>query len=127
MGKRWRDELWAEAVRRAQQARRTLGERSLLGVIREAGVQLVFTHEPHTMGTLRWRAVLDMETRLLKVYERAVEELQTENARELILAHEVFHLLDPACPHKIAELAAHLFATDHVGSKIFAPLIGISR
>jgi len=31
-------------------------------------------------------------------------------ARERILAHELFHVLAPACPESLAELAAHLFA-----------------
>jgi len=31
-------------------------------------------------------------------------------ARERILAHELFHVLEPACPEPLAELAAHLFA-----------------
>lgn len=30
--------------------------------------------------------------------------------RERILAHELFHILEPACPEPLAELAAHLFA-----------------
>ena len=127
MGKRWKEELWEEAVRQAQDAHRQLNQRTLFQAVADSGVQLIFTHEPHQMGPLRWRALLDRNARTLKVYERAVQELQTEHARELILAHEVFHLLQPACPESVAELAAHLFASEHVKSKIFAPLIGISR
>ena len=40
-------------------------------------------------------------------------------ARALVLAHELFHVLEPGCPRRLAELAAHLFAGALLGMRHF--------
>lgn len=57
--------------------------------------------------------VLDLESRMAAAGVAG-------QARTLVLAHELFHVLDPGCPVRLAELAAHLFATEMVGLGVFA-------
>ncbi len=46
-------------------------------------------------------------------------------ARPLVLAHELFHVLDPGCPGRLAELAAHLFAGELLGLGDFAGAVDL--
>jgi hypothetical protein len=46
--------------------------------------------------------------------------------REVIMAHELFHLFCPKCPASLAELAAHLYASELLGLSYFPGLLDIS-
>ncbi len=59
-----------------------------------------------------------IEQRLVLLDPEGLEDLSERlrrrglsgEARERILAHELFHVLEPECPEDLAELSAHLFA-----------------
>lgn len=46
--------------------------------------------------------------------------------KELILAHELFHLLCPRCPSEVAELAAHLYCAETFGLDYFPGLLDLN-
>ena len=69
------------------------------------------------------RARVDLGRRLVVLDPDGVEDLARRGvgpARACILAHELYHVLDPGCPARLAELAAHLFATEALGLEQFA-------
>jgi hypothetical protein len=47
--------------------------------------------------------------------------------REVILAHELFHLFCPKCPAALAEMAAHLYAAEILGLEYFPGLLDVAH
>lgn len=128
----WKDDWWESAGQEAELARLALGARTCLEMLMEVGFQLEFSREPSTMGALRMRARLNLRQRHLLVYEEALADVSAAltrlgqpeaSARELVLAHEAFHVLRPACPAGFVELAAHRFAGDALRLPFFAGLV----
>ena len=130
-GRGWRTGWWEKAGNEVQAARTELGEVNCWVLLSSRGFQLEFSREPARLGPLRMRARLSMNERHLLVYEEALSEvgqaltrLGSEVApRELVLAHETFHVLRPGCPGQWAELAAHRFAGEVLGLPFFAGLV----
>jgi hypothetical protein len=128
----WKDAWWEKAGQEAEQARQALGPRTCLEMLVDEGFQLEFSREPATMGALRMRARLNLRQRHLLVYEEALADVSAAltrlghpsvSARDLVLAHEAFHVLRPRCPESFVELAAHRFAGELLGLPFFAGLV----
>lgn len=128
----WKEVWWEKAGQEAELARQALASRSCLEMLVDEGLQLEFTREPATIGPLRLRARLNLRKRHLLVYEEALADVTaaltrlgqpTVSARELVLAHEAFHVLRPRCPESYVELAAHRFAGEQLGLPFFAGLV----
>ena len=117
-------EALAEARARADRACRGLG--SPLEELRARGYTVA--EGPLGVPGALVRARVDLARRRILVDPQGLEDLSTRllrrglggEALQRILAHELFHVLDPACPEALAELAAHLFATDLLGLEDFA-------
>ncbi len=102
---------WAQ---KAQRATRREPEAELLG----RGIKL--SVQSLSFGSVKFRARLNLRHQELVVDAQAEADLHEEmlrlgfpvhpSARELILAHELFHVLCPRCPSDLAEMAAHLYA-----------------
>ena len=76
------------------------------------------------------RARVDLDRRRVVLDPEGVEDLARRGvgpARACVLAHELFHVLDPGCPARLAELAAHLFATEALGLEVFAGAADLPR
>jgi hypothetical protein len=111
--------LWVNTA-----AERLRPHASLEGCLQAAGVQVELSQDAHQVAGVRFRARLDAGRRRLKLYARALDELQAfcpDRAllTRVILAHETFHLLCPQCPGRLQEAAAHLFAAVHCGLEQF--------
>lgn len=128
----WKEAWWDKAGQEAECARQALASRTCLEMLVDEGFQLEFSREPATMGSLRLRARLNLRKRHLLVYEEALADVTAAltrlgqpgfSARELVLAHEAFHVLRPACPGSFMELAAHRFAGETLGLPFFAGLV----
>lgn len=94
---------------------RTHLTRSLLDQCARMGFVVRFRPKAHKILGNSVRATIDLQTRIVEVFQPAIEELSSRLAPELrakalplVLAHELFHALDPKCGEP--ELAAHLFA-----------------
>ena len=85
---------------------------------------------------VRLRARLSLRSKELLLDPRAENEMfeelvslgfpTTPSPREVILAHELFHLFCPKCPSELAELAAHLYATEVLELPYFPGLLDIA-
>ena len=131
-GRGWRPAWWEKAGREALAARAELAGESCWEFLSSRGFQLEFSRQPSRIGPLRLRARLNLPRRHLLVFEEALGEVAEALARlghsevaprDLVLAHETFHVLRPECPGQWAELAAHRFAGDLLGLPFFAGLV----
>ena len=123
-GRPWRDEYWRQAQEYSRRAELTVGP-EVLTFLAERRISVHFTHDDPCIAGVRMRAVFDGHKGSITIYERAVDELALllpagKEARDLILAHEAFHVAEPDCPAHLAELSAHLYASRHAGLEIFA-------
>jgi hypothetical protein len=85
---------------------------------------------------VRLRAKLNMRSKELILDPQAEADLHGElemmgfplspSPREVIMAHELFHLFCPKCPAALAELAAHLYAAEVLGLDYFPGLLDIA-
>lgn len=86
-------------------------------------------------GVIRLRAKLNLRGKELIVDPQAEVDLQqslermgfpvSPSPREVILAHELFHLFCPKCPSALAELSAHLYAAELLSLPYFPGLLDI--
>ncbi len=82
------------------------------------------------IGNLRIRAQLNLNKNILYYDLTSINELKYAllnsgheihlDPLDLILAHELFHLLIPDCPRQLAETAAHMFVTEVLNLPFFA-------
>ncbi|CAM9883252.1 unnamed protein product [Phaeothamnion confervicola] len=79
------------------------------------GFVVRFRPQAHKILGNSVRATIDLQTRIVEVFQPAIEELSLRLSQDLrplalplVLAHELFHALDPKCAEP--ELSAHLFA-----------------
>ena len=85
---------------------------------------------------VRLRAKLSIRGKELLIDPRAEEDMRAElvglgfptkpEPREVILAHELFHLFCPKCPAALAEMAAHLYAAEVLELPYFPGLLDIA-
>lgn len=76
-----------------------------------------------SIGRVSVRGRLELDSKRVLYDPRALQDLGRAmdwadlpgEPLELMLAHELFHLLDPGCPSHLAEGAAHMFATRLLG------------
>ena len=131
-GRGWREGWWEKAGLEAAKARAQLGERTCLEMLLEERFQLEFSREESTIGPLRLRARLNLKQRHLLVYEQGLADVGVAlvrlghpdvSPRDLVLAHETFHVLRPRCSQLYGELAAHRFAGEVLGLPFFAGLV----
>lgn len=91
------------------------------------------------LGNGRWarlRGKLNLRSKELILDPQAEADLHGElelmgfplspSPREVIMAHELFHLFCPKCPTPLAELAAHLYASELLNLAYFPGLLDIS-
>lgn len=84
---------------------------------------------------VRLRAKLNLRTKELVLDPQAEADLHYDlecmgfpvspSPREVIMAHELFHLFCPKCPSPLAEMAAHLYASEQLGLCYFPGLLDI--
>lgn len=87
-------------------------------------------------GRVRLRARLNLRQKELHLDSRAEADLHGElermgfpvspSPREVLLAHELFHLFCPKCPSALAEMAAHLYAAELLGLDYFPGLLDLA-
>ncbi len=85
---------------------------------------------------VRLRARLSLRSKELLLDPQAENDMFKElvglgfptvpSPREVILAHELFHLFCPKCPAPLAELAAHLYAAEVLELPYFPGLLDIA-
>ena len=85
---------------------------------------------------VRLRAKLSLRGKELLIDPKAESDMQSEllslgfptdpAPREVILAHELFHLFCPKCPATLAEMAAHLYAAEVLNLTYFPGLLDIA-
>lgn len=85
---------------------------------------------------VRLRARLNLRSKELLLDPQAEADLHGElemmgfplspSPREVILAHELFHMFCPKCPSVLAELAAHLYAAEVLQLDYFPGLLDIA-
>ena len=88
-------------------------------------------------GVVRLRAKLNLRSKELILDPQAEADLQNDlealgfplhpAPRQVILAHELFHLFCPKCPADLAEMAAHLYAAEILELPYFPGLLDISE
>jgi len=88
---------------------------SIEDALEQHKIVLTLSQDAHEVAGVRFRARLDMHHRRLTLFAQALDELQAfcpdrKQLTEVILAHELFHLLCPDCPAPFQEAAAHMFA-----------------
>lgn len=88
---------------------------SIEDALEQHKIILSLSQDAHEVAGVRFRARLDMHQRRLTLFADALDELQPfcpdrKQLTEVILAHELFHLLCPDCPAPVQEATAHLFA-----------------
>jgi hypothetical protein len=86
---------------------------------------------------VRLRARLNLRSKELILDPQAEADLHGElemmgfplspSPREVIMAHELFHLFCPKCPEPLAELAAHLYAAEVLDLSYFPGLLDIAE
>ena len=86
---------------------------------------------------VRLRAKLNLRGQELILDSQAEADLHGElelmgfpispSPREVIMAHELFHLFCPKCPAALAEMAAHLYAAELLGLSYFPGLLDVTR
>lgn len=89
-----------------------------------------------SFGKVRYRARLNIHRKLLVLDSLGEADLHQEmemlgfptspTARDLIMAHELFHLFCPRCPTKLAELAAHLYCAEVLELNYFPGILDIA-
>lgn len=89
-----------------------------------------------SFGKVRYRARLNTYRKVLVIDSLAEADLHQEmellgfptspSPRDLILAHELFHLFCPRCPNKLAELAAHLYCAQVLNLCYFPGILDIA-
>lgn len=90
-----------------------------------------------SFGNVRYRARLNTYRKLVILDTLAEADLHQEmeslgfptspTPREVILAHELFHLFCPRCPNKLAELAAHLYCAQVLELDYFPGILDIAE
>lgn len=119
------------ALRAKRQTRRSV-ERELEG----RGIRI-------TVADLSWqgrvvlRARLNLRSKELCLDLHAEAELHQQlealgfplspSPREVLLAHELFHLFCPKCPARLAEMAAHLYAAEVLDLPYFPGLLDLAE
>lgn len=88
-------------------------------------------------NSIRLRARLNLRAKELVLDPRAEADLHetletmgfplSPSPREVILAHELFHLFCPKCPAALAEMAAHLYAAEILGLEYFPGLLDVAH
>lgn len=88
-------------------------------------------------GSVRLRARLNLRSKELILDPQAEADLHGElemmgfplspSPREVILAHELFHLFCPKCPAALTEMAAHLYAAQLLDLSYFPGLLDIAH
>ncbi len=86
--------------------------------------------------SVRLRARLNLRNKELILDPQAEADLHGElemmgfplspSPREVIMAHELFHLFCPKCPAPLAEMAAHLYAAEALKLDYFPGLLDIA-
>ena len=86
---------------------------------------------------VRLRARLNLRTKELVLDPKAEADLHNEleamgfpvspSPRDVILAHELFHLFCPKCPSDLAEMGAHLYASEQLDLEYFPGLLDVSE
>ena len=104
----------------------------LEGCLEQHAIELELSQQPHRLAGVRFRARLDLHARRLTLYAGALDELQDRCPdrrllSQVVVAHEVFHLLSPDCPGSLAEAAAHLFAARCCGLDEFPGIWDLPR
>lgn len=125
-GRAWSPDYWSQAWQFSELALeqvRACGD--LFGFLAHHQVTLHQTSESHRIAGVRMRAVLDASKKIVTLYEACLPEVaaglpEEIDPRQVVLAHEAFHLAKPSCPAHLAELSAHLFATRWAGLSFFA-------
>jgi hypothetical protein len=88
-------------------------------------------------GRVRMRARLNLRQKELVLDCHGEADLHQElemlgfplspSPREVILAHELFHLFCPKCPADLAEMAAHLYAAEVLSLPYFPGLLDVAE
>lgn len=107
LGRRISDKRWQRAQLRVEQALARVQATTPLEFADQNGLTVERCKQPLTIGSTRFYGRL--EGRRILVYP-------SELPGELVVAHEIFHWLDPGSD---GELAAHLFATRWLGLEQF--------
>jgi hypothetical protein len=99
-------------------------EVDLLDHCAQMGYLVRIIPQPHPVLGRKMRARIDLAARTLEVFQPALEDLADRLAEDtrnlalpLVIAHELFHALDPKCSEP--ELAAHLFAARICSAPLF--------
>ena len=116
-------------VYRAQRQTRRCADREFEG----RGFEIVY--QELSFGGIRLRAKLDLRGKQLIIDPGSEADLLYEldtlgfpldpSPRDLILAHELFHLFCPRCPSEVAELAAHLYCAEKLNLEYFPGLLDL--
>ena len=116
-------------VHRAMRQTRRSAEREFQG----RGFQIVYSEL--SFGEVRMRARLNIRSKTLFIDPGSEADLLQEmdskgfplspSPKDLILAHELFHLFCPRCPSQIAELAAHLYCAESLDLDYFPGLLDL--
>lgn len=88
-------------------------------------------------GGVRLRAKLSVRGKEVLIDPKGEEQMRGEllslgfplepGPRQVILAHELFHLFCPKCPATLAEMAAHLYAAEVLELSYFPGLLDIAE
>jgi hypothetical protein len=126
---------YATGFRDAEEAAVRLGDRTMEEYLAQIGISVVDTRDG-AYGNVRLRAVLDLSHKRIMIYADALAEVERAlaffsvhleaPARQVVLAHEVFHCLMPDCPAERADLSAHLFATLILRLRFYAGIIDVA-
>lgn len=88
-------------------------------------------------ASVRLRAKLNLRSKELIFDPQAEADLHGElemmgfplspSPREVIMAHELFHLFCPKCPATLTEMAAHMYAAELLSLSYFPGLLDIAH
>ncbi|MDQ7826568.1 MAG: hypothetical protein RDV48_27445 [Candidatus Eremiobacteraeota bacterium] len=100
-----------------------------------SGFTVVESDEDPWYGSALVRGTVDVKKKSLTIYKKALEELGSAcqaagltmpcPLKDIMLAHEAFHILDPRCPSDLAETSAHLYATRIHSLSFYAGILDI--
>jgi hypothetical protein len=100
------------------------------------GVTVVESEENMIFGSASVLATTDLTARRITLYISALPAIEQTVAlsgiifpcrvKDVVTAHEIFHLLKPDCPEDIAETGAHIFATLYLKLPFYAGLLADS-
>jgi hypothetical protein len=126
-----------EGLRAAGKALKKLGPRTVQQCLAEDGIRIIASQEESRIGTVVTRARLDGLRKRLVIYERALLDLRGAamhfglpmqcDVRDIVIAHEGFHHLQPKITGVVAEAGAHIFASIHLGLAFYSEVLDVAE